>query len=287
MGIMSVGAGRAARTVPAGLLHHGRRVITLFALTVCVLISSRPDPAEGQPSVAITFAHGTLSLRASGTSVAEVIEQIRRNVDVSILVDPSVEAELERETCAVDISNVSLDEGLRRILGKRHLVVLYTPGGVAEVHVYRGAGAAGGAHTLSRSDRPARDALRAAKQRVPLPVQEVQPDMARKARREADARARREGGWTLDSSKPASDDAASVAEAAQALDQPANRAAHVRALEALLDASNAPLDSVLRFAASTRDAELRGQALEVLATHGQGNARVLDLLRTTRRRNEL
>ena len=86
---------------------------------------SRPiELVEGQPSVGVTFAHGKLSLTASGASVADVVAHIWRTVGIPILIDTSVEAELEREACAVDISNVSLDEGLRRILDKRHLVVL-------------------------------------------------------------------------------------------------------------------------------------------------------------------
>ena len=70
-----------------------------------------------------------------------------------------------------------------------------------------------------------------------------------------------------------------IADAAEALGRSQDRRVLEQALATLAEGQNVPTDAILRFAESSRDPDLKGEALEVLAAqHGQ-NPRVLDLLR--------
>jgi len=252
----------------------GFRVATiagvLLVLGLSALTGFPSTAASSQPAPIILFADGKLSLTAGAVSVTELIAEIHRATGIPIIADVSVEGELARAVITISLSGVSLETALQRIVGSTQLVLLYSGTALEEVRLYQagGAPALGTADPARRSSPGHNEPTRVKKGSPPSVGTEALPAKPKRATRPDPIPA--SGG------EP---EPGVIADAAEVLGRSQDRRLLEQALATLAEGRDVPSDAILRFAESSHDPDLKGEALEVLAAQHGRHPRVLDLLR--------
>jgi hypothetical protein len=190
------------------------------------------------------------------------------------------------ETVTLTVEGISLEDGLRRILGKQGFVLVYSPAGLAEVRVYRGPSARAArdadpdievGESVPRELPPAAVGRRRARRNVAA-APENPAELAR-LRAEAlsgpDPASRATAFITLSTSR---DRALARETALTALRAEREETVLQSALTLLLRQGAVPVDAVLPLAGRDRAAGVRLLALQLLVRDGARDPRVTGLL---------
>jgi hypothetical protein len=238
-------------------------------LLSAVLLCAAPVAAQDRAPLSVRVDGDRLSVSAREASLPDVLAEVSKVSGVAIAVDEGLAADIAQDQVTVALDAVPLEEAMRRILGGRDALYLYSATGLAEVRVYgavpgsaRGRPSSG--RTPATSGRP---------MKTPAPTDDAALERLEQARRAALARQ-----GPPAPSKP--DEEMSVERAIQALGSERNTEVLERALETLADQESVPVQPLVDFVRQRgRDAELRVQALEMLDEQPEGDERVTRLLR--------
>jgi hypothetical protein len=233
-----------------------------------VLLCAAPVLAQDAP-LSVRLDGDRLSVSAREIGLADVLAEVSKVSGVAIAVDEGLAADIAQDQVTVTLEAMPLEEAMRRILGGRDALYLYSASGLAEVRVY--GAAQGSARVRAQPGRAATTSGRPTK--TPPAKDDAALERLEQARRAALAR---QG----PPAPPKPDDAMSVERAIQALGSERSTEVLERALETLADQESVPVEPLLEFVRQRgRDAELRVQALEMLDDQTQGDERVTRLLR--------
>jgi hypothetical protein len=98
--------------------------------------------AAEESELAVRYEAGRLSVSARAAPLEDVLAKVATASGVRIEME-SAPGVASGETVTLTVEDVSLEDGLRRLLGNQAFVLVYSPAGLAEVRVY--AGPSGGA----------------------------------------------------------------------------------------------------------------------------------------------
>jgi hypothetical protein len=217
------------------------------------------------PEVTVTVRDGGLALTARSAPIRLVLDEIGKALAASLQVEPAGRLDLARQV-TIAVSGGNLESVLRRLLNEENLLVVYSTTDVITVRVF--------------GEQRVGDATQ------PLPAQNV-----RGGTRPADIPttlhprlAERVRTWSSTPDEEAAARAAEAASVRNALDvlrTETDTRKLEKALDTIQDGGAVEADPLLRFASTPdRDPDLRTHALQVLAEHNRGDARVVALLRT-------
>lgn len=261
----------------------GWKPLAFAAVPTLVLLltaGGRHASAEDSASrVSVSVRDGRVTLAASDVPLRTVLTEFSRATGIAIFLQASVRAD---ESTTVALDGVLPVQGVRRLLRARNFTALYAAGGaLSEVRVYTGTG--GGFQRLvpvepppGAGAKPSRERDRGGSAAVPTAAEVAR--MRAQALGHPDPSQRAAG---LDELAAGDDQQLALDTATKVLQS--ERVAKVlqSALSILADADSAPLDPLLSFVGGERapDAEVRIQALQILAERGPADARVRDLLK--------
>ncbi len=89
-----------------------------------------------ESELTVRYEAGRLSVSARAAPLEDVLAEVATASGVRIEIESAPLA--SGETITLTVEDVSLEDGLRRILGKQGFVLFYSPAGLAEVRVYPG-----------------------------------------------------------------------------------------------------------------------------------------------------
>jgi hypothetical protein len=240
--------------------------------------------AAEESELAVRYEAGRLSVSARAAPLEDVLAEVATASGVRIEMESAPLP--SGETVTLTVEGISLEDGLRRILGKQGFVLFYSPAGLAEVRVYRGpsAGAARDAdpdievgESVPRELPPAAVGRRRARRNVAA-APENPAELAR-LRAEAlsgpDPASRATAFITLSTSR---DRALARETALTALRAEREETVLQSALTLLLRQGAVPVDAVLPLARRDRAAGVRLLALQLLVRDGARDPRVTGLL---------
>ena len=226
-----------------------------------------PVRAEDPTTLNVTLHDARLSVNARAASLQHILAEISRVSGISVYLEAGLETQLGDETTTVALEDLTVEEGLRRLLRHKNFIFAYSSTGLAEVKVY--VEGTGDFHRLPVETQRSGERGPAAQQgAVRLRAEALgNPDALERSR--ALSRLAESGNLKL-----------AVETALEVLERERDSEVLESALDLLLGAESVPLDPILKLAASAREVELRVQALEILGEHGKRDPRVSELLKT-------
>jgi len=251
---------------------------SLTAGALACLVASAP----ATPSHTVALDGDRMSVSARSARLADVLGDIAQRSGIDIKVESLLEDYIAKET-AVEFSGLSLEDGLRRLLQGKHLILLYDAARLTEVRIYLD-----GTGTY-RSLKPAPSAPNPVAQTKlsehPTPVKAAMaPGAERLAVQRAQERERRERpdlqevAARLEAAEAHGDDSETKRAALEVLEQNADAEAREMALAALAGLESVPVGPLLRLAQAEGNVDVRVHALHILAERAGTDPRVVALL---------
>src|SRR5262249_19330995 len=228
------------RTRVSTVMHCGVSLLTITLFAWSALWAAKAPP------LTLRVDAGRLSLTADRVLLSRILSDLGRLGHVSILVESGLRPQLARAEVTLSLDKVPVEQGLRRLLRESDLVLVYAGTDLLEVRVYADRGSA----QLSNNAMTRWTA--GASARVGLT--------------KATASARGDSGEVdvQDMPAPRRDEAAVLDDALAALLSEQQPDALGKALDTLLEFASVPLEPLIQFAMSDREAEYRTQVLELL-----------------------
>ena len=249
----------------------------LLALIVLVGV---PAFALADPRVTVSVDGGLLSLAAEEAPLDRILIEIGRSSRLEIKLESGLASQFAKETTSVQFRDLTVEDGLRRLLQKRSMILIYDASGLTEVRIYEQG--SGGFQSLT-SARPAG---------IPF-ARRVPPEGGVRALRDRERPTAPEKSAVdalsskLEELSNQGDERAAAQVAFDVLERERDPELLETALGGLVGLTSVPVEPLLRFAASQRDPDLRVQALELLGEHGGSDPRVTELLtKLTQESNE-
>jgi hypothetical protein len=262
-----------------------------------VLVMSSGSWAAEPPPFTVILEGERLSVAARGATLQEVLAEISRQGGFQLHTEAAVTARLAREPVNASFSDLSVEEGLRRLLGADNLVFIYSQARLEDVQVY----AAGSrrewpvtkrAASRKISDEPQTVAVKSgsAEGSAAQPVQKSMiPERAPEPTDDADPALRQEEALShpdpsrrsaaLEGVAGTGDERLARYTAVAVLERERDEGVRETALGILLDLESTPLDVIARLAAAEQEPEpFRVRALQLLADRGGTDSRVVALL---------
>lgn len=197
----------------------------------------------------------------------QVLLEIGRLAALQIELEAGLDDRVTKETTAAAFGDVTIEDGLRRLLRNQNFAFVYTQDALTEVRIY-GEGT-GGFRIIT-----------APKQASPRHSSGSHAGIQRRPGSPHDVSRRSESGpGDIFERLAASGDHEGLLRAAlEALDRERDPELLEAALDALNGLDEVPVDPLLRFAAANRNPDLTIQALQLLVEHGEGNSAVTRFL---------
>jgi hypothetical protein len=269
------------------MLRVPERVRWVLAATVLVLIGWGPVRAQAGP-LTVEVTQSTLSVNADDVPLAEVLLAIGQRAKARILIESILEDQVGKERVTTSFADLTMDDGLRRILKNRNFILGFGPGGVDEIRVYVDGGT--GFRDLTAPpreamgptgpSRPTGSMRRRGAREAPVEDRARLAQLRQVTLTSTDATARLEA---LEELSETQDTAYLLDTVVEAL----GRERDAKVLEGLLDVvqdrgpiSVAPLRALVT---SDRDGAARAQALEILADYAGSDPSTRTLLQTLSR----
>jgi hypothetical protein len=253
-------------------MRRGKRALLLVLLLACG--PSWADEADEESfELSVTLNADRLSVRARAVPLLDILDEIGRVSGVRVYVEPAVELQMVAELTSTALENVTVEEGLRRVLQNKNFMLGYSASGLTQVRIYRE-----GRRDLGR----AAPASRAGRKSAIQPPAGVPNDPASIVRLKNEALGGSDPGAraTAFSHLAGADQKVAMETALMILDRDRDPQVLGIALEMVLAQESPPLEPLFKFVATGRDPGLRAQALEVLSSRGQRDPRIRKLLTT-------
>jgi hypothetical protein len=248
-------------------------------ILVSLVLWAPPLLAAEAPRIDVSYQKQSLSVNVSDAPLDTVLVEISRQTGLDISLETKLVKSFSEEKVTAEFKDLALEDGLRRLLGPRNMMLLYDAAGLTEARIY--IDGTGG----FRSIKPPAPAPKA---RAQMPVMARKMTDAERARALARERQRPQQqteqtaaeklSSTLDELSGQGDEQKAMRTALDVLERERDPEMLETALSGLLGMESIPVDPLLRFAENQANPELSIQALELLSEHGRSDPRVSELL---------
>src|SRR5262245_48391044 len=117
----------------AGRARGARRLGPILLASILAWTGS---PVGAASPLTVKIDGDRLSVAASGVSLAQILTEIARVSHIDIRLESAIEADVEKASSTVNLDRVPVEDGLRRLLQGRNMMLLYDKAGLVEVRVY-------------------------------------------------------------------------------------------------------------------------------------------------------
>ena len=246
------------------------------AVFLVLLLSWVAESAQAAARVTVRLQKDRLSINAREAALREILVELSRATGIQVYLAVDLEGRVAAEATTISFKGLTIEEGLRRLLRGKNLILVYSQAGLSEIRIY-GEGSREFRRLTVGRPQPSRRAQTA--QRAPRPPRGVVEDFAELTRLRAEA---------LENPDPAARSAAldrlsrneklAVQTALEILERERDPEVLESALDILGGQESVPLDPLFKVATHP-EPTVRLQALELLSEHGEGDSRVRDLLK--------
>jgi hypothetical protein len=261
-------------------------------LAVVVLVASgtavaRADDEPARPVLSVKSTPSGLSVQAQAVPLDEVLREVARVTGVSVFFEASLDPRATRRPTTLALRDAKVEDVLRRVLRDINFVVAYGPDRLEEVRIFGSGTGTGPFNRLAMAP-----ATGGGRSRIGPPPRSVPPGP-----RLQDDDAAEPDAPTLEKAALSHPDplerASALSRLSDVADETKTREVALRVLdrdqspEVLREALNLletqdqlPREQLMRFAAGSRPAESRVQALDMLADSGTNDAAFRGLVTT-------